>query len=626
MNSRIETVLDEWRFRACDPGYAGLTHLADQEFSGAVVTNGTYGFMVNGRLIAIDGGTIESYWSTEFDALESEDPALPLLCAMWLNEDGVEAEYYTGETPITAVDETLTQGNFTGFIELSENVYSGDYYVVYYGGRSFSVAFVGTDERLVTGSEAFDRANDEVGIFEVKRASIQVIDIPDPEVDDSLRMESSGEPEPPVEPESTVEEEQRSGEPVEPEPVRDEPADSGASPAPQAQATANTTADSDPVASSPKTDDDEALASLAAAAQGGGDTAGAPLSVEDLSAIDGEVVLMPSLDPGRTTQLPEPDAEEPVEIPDTIAPDVGAETSVNIPDADAMSTELAEAEATIESLEVENEKLRSHIAELETEIAQLEEELAAANPQAAPTGLTASEAIAGTNLFVRYRSKAEVTLEDVVKGGGDAAALDANIQLEWHTEFEADDLTVEDEPFSAFLQDSTYYRFAWWLLTSLIFELRDTGAAKELIDVYDVLPTIDRIEFDGEVPVQTTSNGKRESAVHEFDVVCRSSMGEPLLVADLNTSREPVDGEAISTLITSTNEVASGRPSVVGAMFVTNSFFEPAALEAVDTATDSGFLRSGSKASYVRVSRKRGFHLCLVEARDDAFHLTIPEL
>ncbi|WP_432277025.1 DUF7527 domain-containing protein, partial [Halobacterium salinarum] len=57
------------------------------------------------------------------------------------------------------------------------------------------------------------------------------------------------------------------------------------------------------------------------------------------------------------------------------------------------------------------------------------------------------------------------------------------------------------------------------------------------------------------------------------------------------------------------------------------SFSEPAALEPAGDATASGGLLSRSdRESFVNVGRKAGYHLCLVEDRDDAFHLTVPEL
>jgi len=89
------------------------------------------------------------------------------------------AKYYTNETPLREVDGTLQSGSFTGYIELSENVLSGDYYAVYYGGRRMAAAYIGNAERLHTGDDAFERAADEVGIYAVTDIEIDVVDVPE---------------------------------------------------------------------------------------------------------------------------------------------------------------------------------------------------------------------------------------------------------------------------------------------------------------------------------------------------------------------------------------------------------------------------------------------------------------
>ena len=62
--------------------------------------------------------------------------SIPLLIAMQAGETTTRGRYYSEDTPIPEVHETLTEGGFTGYLELSENVLSGDYYVVYQAGRS----------------------------------------------------------------------------------------------------------------------------------------------------------------------------------------------------------------------------------------------------------------------------------------------------------------------------------------------------------------------------------------------------------------------------------------------------------------------------------------------------------
>ncbi|MFB6093236.1 MAG: hypothetical protein ABEK02_09520, partial [Haloquadratum sp.] len=184
MNSRTIDVVTDWETVAAPDGYEGLHQLAEMEFSGAVSAGVTWAFFLNGRAVGIFEGEIADFEDAELTAYRAADPSLPLLFSMRERGGETQAKYYTNETPLSDVDQTLSQGGFTGYIELSENVLSGDYYVVYHGGKSMSVAFVGSANRLVTGEEAFEKADDEVGIYEVVDVDVDVVDIPEPETTD----------------------------------------------------------------------------------------------------------------------------------------------------------------------------------------------------------------------------------------------------------------------------------------------------------------------------------------------------------------------------------------------------------------------------------------------------------
>jgi hypothetical protein len=66
--------------------------------------------------------------------------------------------------------------------------------------------------------------------------------------------------------------------------------------------------------------------------------------------------------------------------------------------------------------------------------------------------------------------------------------------------------------------------------------------------------------------------------------------------------------------------------SFAAAFVVTTSFFDADAMEVAVDATRGGLFSRSSRKSYVKLSRKSGFHLCLVEARDEDFFLSVPEL
>jgi hypothetical protein len=103
-------------------------------------------------------------------------------------------------------------------------------------------------------------------------------------------------------------------------------------------------------------------------------------------------------------------------------------------------------------------------------------------------------------------------------------------------------------------------------------------------------------------------------------------MGDPLFVADINPSRDATTEAMVGSLVENTHTVASEAETLAAGFYVTESFFEPGALETVADRTGGGILSRSSKRSFVKLSRKRGYHLCLVEARDGEFHLNVPEL
>jgi hypothetical protein len=103
-------------------------------------------------------------------------------------------------------------------------------------------------------------------------------------------------------------------------------------------------------------------------------------------------------------------------------------------------------------------------------------------------------------------------------------------------------------------------------------------------------------------------------------------MGDPLIVADINDSRIAATETMMSSLITSATDVGEDADTLAAGFLVTSSFFEPESLEAASQATGSGLLSRDNRRSFVKLSRKDGYHLCLAEARHDEFYLTMPEI
>ncbi|MFP4218296.1 MAG: hypothetical protein ACLFR6_05595 [Salinarchaeum sp.] len=554
MSDRIASRIDDWSTRPVSDGHRGLHQLADDSFTGAIDASALdiTVVMLNGRVIGVFGGALDTLEGAALTAYEAPHPALPLLWVMRADAGSPRAQYYTEETPLSEVDDTLSSGGFTGFIELSENVLSGDYYQLYYGGRSLSVAFVGQAEQVLTDEEAFNRAADEVGIYEVYDASVSVQELP----------------ERPPDPEPTAESEPRS---------------MASGDSPDASSTDETTSapDTTPTAESPSSPTSGANSGLSA---------------------------------------PDPSADVPVDgVEVTTSTDAVAPSAVSDAEYDQLQAERDELQTTVTELRQTNAELRERIAELE---ARLE-----AAPTADPpdTELTPQSALAQTNLFVRYDSKGEPTLGDVLHDPVDRMELEANLRLEHSTQFDAANATVGGEPFRAFLEGTLEFRFAEWLLQTLVHEIKETNNEDGLRDLYRLIPEIDRIQFYGEVTLGSNDT-ETEAGSMPFDVIARGQMGDPLLVATIETSNDPVTEPTIADLHESTAAAVRSHPSIGAAFAVTASFFEPEALQATAELTGSGLLSFDARRSHVKVTRTEGYHLCLVEVRGQRHHLAVPEL
>ncbi|WP_018259281.1 DUF7527 domain-containing protein [Halomicrobium katesii] len=856
MSARTVEQIDSWDTVPFSGGYEGLHELADSEFSGVVVAGPSRLFMLNGNVVGILDGSIEDFEDAGGTARKAPHPGLPLLAVMQERSDEVRAKYYTEDTPIAEVDQTLSSGGFTGFVELSENVLSGDYYQIYHQGRSMSVAWVGNSDQLVTEDEAFEQANDEVGIYEVRPVDIEIVDVPEPTM---------------PEPASSEETASVSGQAPADEPPADEPApESAASPdpdtpdepaAPGDDGPADTTADdasaepaghggntrTDPVAKtgtettrrheadadareqteprrseSSSTDErsDAAADSPAPSSESGeseqsppnrtpeqspdshqrprdrrqsdqtpaGDRSGEPTRREretqsqpatdrpagenatrassepvdpqptdsvseefeagrqpepaeqsasgtgvapapnDPSAAgagDLETRSIPSLDPSHSgtasaaaaadersdpepsagtnggvesdpepegrqsrhpgapadqqsaTAEPEPDRtrepersaeaterrrSQPGDEPERQSAGWADQQSADAPDrqpaqptdepapeptdtTEPHAERVAELEQALEETEAERDQLQSELDTLANERDQLQSELEEARTEierleqrveelsvedddvpAAETRLSQREAIDQTNLFVRYNSKGDATLAAVHSGNADRSAVDDNLRLEFHTQFDAATAAVGDTEFETFLPESIQYRFVDWLVRNLLYEIRDTGNPEAMSELFDALPQIDRAELNGQIAVEYTEDGEQHRSQEQFDVVVRDRMGNPLIVANINDSRDPATDDMMTDLITRAERVGSSNESLAGAFLVTESFFEPPALETAEEATSSGLLSRDKRKSFVNLSRKDGYHLCLVEARNQEFHLAVPEL
>jgi len=181
MDAERRAEITGWDAREFSDGFAGLRRLVDRGFSGAV-TNGTgWLFVFEGRVVGTADADLDAFADASGTVYQSPAEVLPVLFAMQEQGGEPRAQYYTNDTSLSEADRKLSQGGFTGYIELSENVLSGDYYVTYTAGESMAAAYVGNSRRLETDDDAFELADEEVGIYTVYEVDLDVREIPDPE-------------------------------------------------------------------------------------------------------------------------------------------------------------------------------------------------------------------------------------------------------------------------------------------------------------------------------------------------------------------------------------------------------------------------------------------------------------
>ena len=653
MSTRVVDRVEDWAERSFAGGYRELHDLADREFSGVVRAGGAELFMIKGVVVGVRQGSLEDFDDAGGTIYEATSPGLPLLAVMQERGGEVRDQFYTGKTSISEVDSTLSEGGFTGYIELSENVLSGDYYLIYHAGRSMSVGFIGESGRLIDGDEAFRTADDEVGIYKVHAVDIEPIEIPKPAgspTDDSAGTTASS----------------GSDAGVDTEPGRDETgtaADSREAGGPEVGNRSGTQADeqageSQSVDSTGSVGSDEALdleqraiPSLDPDRSDESETGGGrardslerprdresggqePQPHQPDHATAGQQPSEPTAEVKRKTQQRrdqqpqegQPSGTVPPSRVQQSEPTVDSERVKQLEaDLETRETEIDRLESELAAVREERDELRAEVKRLEGELDQAEEKLGATAE--AERRITGDKALSGTDVFVGYHSKGDATLEKAYGSSTRREDVNENLRLEKHAQFDSAAVAVGAQSYAEYVENTVEYQFVEWVVRQLLFEIRETGHQKELKDLYDVLSAVDRAELSGIVEVIYTVDGQETRSQEAFDIILWDRMGNPLLVANLNDSREAATADMMEDLVTAAERVGQSADQFAGAFLVTRSFFDPGALEVTEEVTQSGLFSRDKRKSFVNLSRKQGYHLCLVEARNENFHLAVPEL
>jgi len=664
MDSEIVDAVIDWDSTAFSGGYEGLREFAAGEFSGAITEGTAWAFMLNGRVIGIEDGSMSAFERAEGTAYTAPTPALPLLYVMQMRGEK-QTQYYTNEKPISEADNTLSSGGFTGYIELSENVLSGDYYTVYYGGKSMSVAFVGNSEQLLTDEEAFERADDEVGIYTVYAADVEVTEIPEPAgttadtTDSSTKETTDSSQSNAAEASSTDEAANGAGTDSSTTTTGSQPASTDQT-RPPADDTTDRSSKASARSQSAATSSSDGGSSAASAGDRQATTAetnstqsasGSSKDVFNDEAEWRDSKTIPSLDPSddpkqtdgssRSTQsktkatkqksslssLSRKQLQKRLKRAEKIMQKAEAQHEKLVEERDSLKAERDEAQAELESV-------RAELAEAEAEIERLESQLesgSASDSTAVEDGIPSStrsisttEALEGTNFLIRYDSKGDGTLADAISGSADQEAVQNNLRIEPHTTFDSEQVSVDGQPFETFLDGRIELAFVRWLAEEFLFDIQQTGNTTHLKGIYEALPAINRAELRGNVSLGTDEDGNDRNA--EFDLVVRDKRDRPLFVADFNESKQPVGSTMVDSLVRDGSEIIQRNESFAAGFAVTTSYYEGDALDAAADATGGGLLSASRGKSFVYISRKQGFHLCLVERLGDTFDLHVPEL
>lgn len=603
--------VEDWDTRPVQEGYRGLQELAQSSFSGAVEAGDTWMLFINGRALGVydevetaegydhEPADVDRFDGAPLTAYEAPFEGLPLLFTMQLSQGEIVEQGFTKERPIEDVHAELKEADFTGYLELSEQVVSGDYYVVYQGGRAMKLAFTGPSRRLRTGEPAFERTCEEVGLFEVRTITLNVLDLPEPADTD----EAETGIESPAETAGTQ--------------VADDQGQSGAT-ADEVEGvdleqseSEGPTGDPSSAANQPEadTDTEEQAAGAVRETESAGDT-----DLTDETPV------------GETS----PDATVAEDVPaDTDDQDEGdpADTATGL-DAEGAERDEGEpapqADDTVGSghgaLAERIDRLRDEQERLAATVTALEQRLDSPDESRnrtfeAEQTMSSEEALDETTLLVHYQSGSGPTLEAVQAGDTDRDAFAENLQLDPQTPFPPDKTAVDGAPYRTFLTATLEYRFVEWVLTEFTFELRNSDVRSKLADLDDAFPAVARAEFGKNATIDGTA----------FDVVLRTREGGPLVVAHLEDATAPPSASTTEGFIRDASAAGEISGTLAGAFLVTTSYVDGGAVDPVKEATRGRLLGRDKRETYVTLS-SGGYHLCLVEAGDETFHVALPSL
>ena len=570
MEQSILSKIGSWEKRSFLRGYVELRELEEVGFSGSIEVGASWLFMLNGKIVGIDNGEIEDFDAKEGTVYVAPHPSLPLLFSMQssIKEKGIR--YYTEDKSIEEIDATLREAEFTGYLELSENVLSGDYYIIYHRGRSMNVAFIGNVNRLITDEEAQDGTKEEVGIYEVNVGGIKTISIPKGKGAEDLHQKI-------IVTENRVEEQIIKEGVAEIEiAFEEEPHPEISSKNPQREVT---------------------------------------IRIDKGNRFKGEEEwresrIIPSIDPtqdGDMVTVIKREREK-------------KDKGTNVEERGDTLEKVVENLSTPKVQKTTPSKVDQETQLIEEEVIQkiVNEEFAKEK----------------SNIFIRYKKDEGPTLLKSLEGRKPIGqiSVETNLKYEIHSRFDTDRTLVKGkrgtEEVKEYIRKTPEYRFAKWIYLKLPYEIKGTKNIKLLRSLYKAIPKIDRIQLRGSVETMGKDGDSRR---YKFDIVMVDVEGKPLIVANVNDDLDPTGGEMVTELVETASKVAECEDTFVAAFLVSSSYHSKEAREvAAEKIKGKRRSRKGDskiKDPRIKVSRKDKYHLGLVDCREgEEVHLVFPEL
>lgn len=148
----------------------------DRPFSGLVETDDVTVYVVDGYALDVRGGSLTDVLDERLDVYHASNPAEPYLLAVHGN-GSERATLYTEDKSLDEAVRELEDASFTGYVELSERVVTGDYYAVFHRGSADFLGVTTESNPPLAGPDAREEMLEQVGLYSVNRAWIDPVDL-----------------------------------------------------------------------------------------------------------------------------------------------------------------------------------------------------------------------------------------------------------------------------------------------------------------------------------------------------------------------------------------------------------------------------------------------------------------